>query len=63
MITTPTGIMIPIILKGGLPYIKHYYPTDKQMRDITREKIMLSQVEWNPSLLDDTPHASNQKLN
>ena len=62
MITTPNGIMIPIVFKGGLPYIEHYYPTDSQMRDITREKIITSPGERNPSLLDDSPNASEQRL-
>ena len=54
--------MIPIIYKGGLPYIQHYYPTDKQMREITREEIMTSPGEWNPSLLDDEPDATQKRL-
>ena len=28
IITTPNGTNIPIVYKGGLPYIQHYYPTD-----------------------------------
>ena len=62
MISTPNGTMIPIIYKGGLPYIQHYYPTDKQMREITREEIMTSPGEWNPSLLDDKPDATQKRL-
>ena len=62
MISTPNGTLIPIIYKGGLPYIQHFYPTDKQMREITREEIMTSPGEWNPSLLDDVPNASQTKL-
>ena len=30
MISTPNGTMIPIIYKGGLPYLEHYFPTDKE---------------------------------
>ena len=54
--------MIQIIYKGGLPYIQHYYPTGKQMREITREEIMASFGEWNPSLLDDAPDATQKRL-
>ena len=60
MISTPNGTMIPIIYKGGLPYIQHYYPTDKQMRVIMREEIKTSPGEWNPSLLDDEPDATQK---
>ena len=41
-ILTLNGTMIPIIYKGGLPYLEHYYLTDKQMREITREEIVTS---------------------
>ena len=54
--------MMLIIYKGGLPYLEHYSPTDKQMREITREEIMTSPGEWNPSLLDDEPNASENRL-
>ena len=54
--------MIPIIFKGRLPYTEHLYPTDKQMRDITREEITTSPGEWNPSLLDDSPNVSELQL-
>ena len=53
LIKTPDGTNIPIIYKGGLPYIQHYYPTDQQMREITREEIMTSPGTWNPSLIND----------
>ena len=45
MITTQNRILIPIVFKSGLPYLEHYYPTDKQMREITREEIMTSPGE------------------
>ena len=32
------------------------------MKDITWEDIMTSPGEWNPSLLDDLPNASKQRL-
>ena len=62
MITTPNGIMMPTVFKGGLPYLEHGYPTDKQMRDITREETMTSPGDWNPSLLGYMPNASEQRL-
>ena len=51
-----------MVYKGGLPYIQYYYPTDKQIREITREEIMTSPGEWNPSLLDDVLNASETRL-
>ena len=62
MMSTPNGTMVPIIYKGGLPNLEHYYPTNEQMREITREEIMTSPGEWNPSLLDDAPNASQRRL-
>ena len=62
MITTPNGIMIPIIFKGGLPYIEQHYHTDAQIRDIKQEEIMTSPGEWNPSLLDNSSNTSEQQL-
>lgn len=50
--------MILIVFKGGLPYIKLYYPTNSQVREITQEEIMTSPGEWNPSLLDDSQNTS-----
>ena len=32
------------------------------MREITREEIMTSHWEWNPSLLDDAQNASQRRL-
>ena len=29
MITTPSGLMIPIVYKDGLPHIEHFYPTKR----------------------------------
>ena len=62
LITTPNGTNIPIIYKGGLPYIQHYYPTDQQMREITREGITTSPGTWSPSLIDDSPDFSQKRL-
>ena len=62
MISTPNGTMIPNIDKDDLPYIQHYYLTDQQMQNITREEIMTLSGEWNLSLLDDAPDASQKRL-
>ena len=62
MITTPNGIMIPIVFKGGLLYFEHYYPTGKKIRNITQEETMTSPGEWNPSLLDDMSNTSEKRL-
>ena len=53
--TTPNGTNIPIIYKDGLLNIQHYYPANKQMKEITREEIMTSHGTWNPSLIEDSP--------
>ena len=62
MVSTPNGTMLPIVYKGGLPYIEQHYPTDKQMREINREKMIILPGEWNPSVLDDAPNASQSRL-
>ena len=62
MITTSNSTTIPIVFKGGLPYLEHYYPTDKQMREIIREEIMTSPRDWNPSLLDDAQNTSEKQF-
>ena len=62
MISTPNGTIVPIIFKGSLPYLEHYFPTDKHMKEITREKILISPGEWNPSLLDEASDASEKRL-
>ena len=40
LFTTPNGTNIPIIYKGGLPYIQHYYLTDQQMREVEEDGIL-----------------------
>ena len=49
-------------LKGGLPFFEHYYPTDKQIKEITREEIITLPGLWNPSSLDDAPDALQKRI-
>ena len=47
---TSKWFMIPNVLKGGLPCIEYYYPTDDQMRrDVKLEEITTSPSKWNPT--------------
>ena len=62
MITTPSGLMIPIVYKDGLPHIEHFYPTNRQMVEIVHEEIMTSAAVWNPTLLDDTVGATDLRI-
>ena len=29
MMMTPNGVRLPLIIKNGLPYLEHYYPTER----------------------------------
>ena len=62
MIMTPNGILIPIIIKNGLSYIKHYCPTEKQMQYIKREEFMTSKNDWDPSIYDDPKCTADLRL-
>ena len=61
-ISTPNDTTSSIVYKGSLPYFVHYYLTDKQMKEITREEITTSPAIWNPSVLDDAPDALQKRL-
>ena len=37
MMLTPGGVQLPFIIKNRLPYLEHYYPTERQLNEITRE--------------------------
>ena len=52
-ILTSTGVQLPVIIKNGLPYLVHYYPTQKQMDDIVREEFMTSPNDWDPTKYDN----------
>ena len=62
MIQTPNGLKLPLVIKNGLPYLKHYYPTDEQIDKITCEEWMTSKATWDPSKLDDIKGASNLSI-
>ena len=62
MIQTPNGVQLPLIIKNGLPYLEHYYPTDKQMEEIKREEWMTLKGTWDLSKLDDIPGASDRSI-
>ena len=62
MIQTPSGALIPVIIKDRLPYIEHYFPTDKQMLEISREEIMTLKNEWVPSKYNDPSDAAKLRL-
>ena len=56
---TPNGVRLPFVIKYGLPYLEHYYPTAKQMKEITREEFMTSKNTWDPTKFDDIEGASD----
>ena len=53
MIMTQKCILLPLFMKDGLMYLKHYRPTTKQMQDITQEEFMTLKNDWGPSLYGD----------
>ena len=59
---TQSGVLISILIKNRLPYIEHCFPTDKQMFEISREKIMTSKNDWNQSKYDDPSDAAELRL-
>ena len=62
IIITPSGLMILIFYKDGLPHIEYFYPTNRQMNEIVYEEIMTPASVWNPTLLDDTIGASDLRI-
>ena len=50
---TQKCILLPLFMKDGLMYLKHYRPTTKQMQDITQEEFMTLKNDWGPSLYGD----------
>ena len=59
---TPNSVQLPLVIKNGLPYLEHYYPTDEKMDKITCEEWMTSKTTWDPSKLDDIEGASNLSI-
>ena len=62
MIMTPNGILLPLVIKNELTYLKHYHPTAKQMCGIRREEFMTSKSDWDPSKYDDIESATDLKI-
>ena len=56
---TPNGVQLPLIIKNGLPYLEHCYPTARQMKEITKEEFVRSKDTWDPTKLDDVDEASD----
>ena len=56
---TPNGVRLPLIIKNGLPYLEHCYPTERQLNEITREEFVTSKNTWVPTKLDDIEGASD----
>ena len=59
MMMTPNSIRLPLIIRNGLPYLEHYYSTERQMKEITREEFMTSKNTWVPTKLDNIEGASD----
>ena len=58
MMMTPNGVQLLFVIKNELLYLEHYYPTAKQMEEITREELMTSKNTWDPTQLDNIAGAS-----
>ena len=48
MMMTPNGVRLPFVIKNGLPYLEHYYSTERQLNEITREAFMTSKKYMGP---------------
>ena len=59
MMLTPNGVRLPFIIINGLPYLEHYYPTERQLNEITREESMTTRNTMDPTKLDDVDEASD----
>ena len=58
MMLTPGGVQLPFIIKHGLPYLGHYYLTERQLDEITRKEFMTSRNTLDPTKLDSPERAS-----
>ena len=50
MILTPGAVQLPFIIKNELSYLEHFYPTAKQMEEITKEEFMTSTLHPRDSI-------------
>jgi hypothetical protein len=51
-IVTPDGWVIPLQIRNGLAYIDMHPPTDQEIQDLP-SLVFTSDVDWDPSCLDD----------
>ena len=49
---TPTGFIVPIAIRKGLPYIQLRFPSDKEIDELPRVEITSPQ-QWDPRILDN----------
>lgn len=59
-VVTPDGYTIPVRFRGGLPYIKHHFPTDEQVINLL-QVVMTANSTWDPTC-QDTDHPFTQEL-
>ena len=62
MIMTLNGVQLPLVIKNGLSYLEHNYPTVKQMKEITRKEFMTSKNTWVPTKLGDVERATDLSI-
>lgn len=63
MLQTQSVVFTPVIFKNGLPYIRHYYPTGKQILEVSREEIIMTlKNERDSSKHDDLLDAADLRL-
>ena len=59
---TPNDILLPLVIKNGPTYLKHYCPTAKQLQYITREDFVTPKNDWDPSQFDDIEGAPELQI-
>ena len=59
MIMTPNDNLLPLVIRNGLTYLKHYCPREKQMHDIRREEFITSKNDWDPNRYDNIEGAAD----
>ena len=61
-IVTPDGYIIPLNIKGGLPYMSMRPYTDKEFEELPHV-ILTADVDWDPSILDYDLEEKEEWLN
>ena len=59
---TPNGVQLTLIIKNWLPYLEHFYITERQMNEINREESMTSKTTWVQTKLDNIEGASDLSI-